>query len=139
MKTRLRISECTAEGYSPLSIHPGWQVAYLTTVPEHQLDDLINMEVHTQTDELFILLKGEAVLLTVDYDTQEKEFEAVAMKPFVMYDVPQGVWHNIAMAPDTLLLIVEKDYTHLHDVQYTPFDEEDKQMVCKMIQEALQQ
>lgn len=132
----IEISRCTSEGYSPLSIHDGWQVAYLTTVEQHQLDDLVNMEVHEQTDELFILLKGSAVLLSADYE-EEQKFQAVGMEPFVMYNIPQGVWHNIAMAPDTLLLIAEKDGTHLNDVQYMPFSKEDVKVVNELIQQAI--
>ena len=133
---QIEISRCTTEGYSPLSIHEGWQAAYLTTVSEHNLDDLVNMEVHQMTDELFILLKGGAVLLTAEYG-DEKKFQAVGMEPYVMYNIPKGVWHNIAMAPDTLLLIVEKDGTHLHDVRYTPFDGDDAEVVKGLIKTAI--
>lgn len=118
----------------PLSIHEGWQAAYLTTCEKHHFDDLENMEVHSQTDELFILLQGVAVLLEADYETGHPVFEALNMKPFVMYDVPQGVWHNIAMAPDTLLLIIEKDNTHLNDVAYRPFTTDDCAKVKKLME-----
>ena len=131
---KIRISSCNGEGYLPLSIHEGWQVAYLTTCEKHQLDDLENMEVHLRTDELFILLRGGAVLLEADYESKQPIFHALNMKPFLMYDVPQGVWHNIAMAPDALLLIVEKDGTHLNDVAYRDFSEEDRQVVNGMIE-----
>lgn len=132
--SKIRISTCDGEGYLPLSMHEGWQVAYLTTCEKHNLHDLENMEVHQHTDELFILLKGKACLLEADYEADEPVFEGICMKPFVMYDVPQGVWHNIAMAPDTLLLIVEKDGTHLNDVAYRDFSVEDRQVVNGMIE-----
>lgn len=134
--SKLRISECTQTGYSPLSMHEGWQVAYLTTCDKHNLDDLENMEVHEETDELFILLHGAAVLLTADYSSG-KVFEAEALKTDVLYDVPKGVWHNIAMAPDTLMLIVEKDGTHLNDVRYIPFEEDDFQVVNDLVKNAI--
>lgn len=118
----------------PLSMHEGWQVAYLTTCEKHNLHDLENMEVHQHTDELFILLKGKACLLEADYEADEPVFEALNMKPFIMYDVPQGVWHNIAMAPDTLLLIIEKDNTHLNDVAYRPFTADEYAKVKKLIE-----
>ena len=134
MMSKIRISSCNGEGYMSLSIHEGWQVAYLTTCEKHHLDDLENMEVHNQTDELFILLQGTSVLLEADYETGHPIFEALNMKPFVMYDVPQGVWHNIAMAPDTLLLIIEKDNTHLNDVAYRPFTADECAKVKKLIE-----
>ena len=110
---KIRISICEGEGYMPLSMHEGWQVAYLTTCEKHHLDDLENMEVHSQTDE------------------------ALNMKPFIMYDVPQGVWHNIAMGPDTLLLIIEKDSTHLNDVAYRPFTEKEYNLVNQLMENSM--
>ena len=134
---KIRISSCNGEGYLPLSIHEGWQVAYLTTCEKHQLDDLENMEVHLRTDELFILLRGGAVLLEADYESKQPIFHALNMKPFLMYDVPQGVWHNIAMAPGTLLLIIEKDNTHLNDVHYKLFSPKDRYEVNQLIKDSM--
>ena len=120
-------------GYKPVSMHQGWQMAYLTSCDKHNFDDLERMEVHRQTDELFILLKGKACLVEADYEGGEPVFDGVCMETFVLYNVPQGVWHNIAMAPDTLLLIVEKDGTHLGDVAYNYFREEDSRKMNELI------
>lgn len=46
-----------AEGYNPFLIREGWQVAQLNYLPGHGLDDMVDVEVHRQTDEAFILLR----------------------------------------------------------------------------------
>lgn len=103
-------------GYDPFLIRDGWQVAYLTAVDEHRLDDLVDMEVHEHTDEVFVALEGVGILLTADYSGSKSKIEAVRMEPGVVYNIPAGVWHNIAMADDAKVIIVEKSNTHLNDV-----------------------
>lgn len=133
----IEIIRSTSKGYSPVSIHDGWQVAYLTDVAKHYWDDLDKIEVHNHTDELFILLKGSSVLVTADGE-EKKQFQAVSMEPFIMYNIPMGVWHNIAMAPDTLMLIAEKSGTHLNDVRIVPLNADENKIVTETIMKALE-
>ncbi len=60
------------------------------------------------------IVNGEATCLA------EGEFwgKAVRMMHGVTYNIPSGVWHNIAMMPDDLVIILEKDNTHRTDVEY---------------------
>ncbi len=119
------------EGYNPFLIREGWQVAQLNYLPKHGFDDIDNVEVHQSTDEVFILFKGKAVLIAADI--QEMQFECVNMKPGVTYNIPAGVWHNIAMDKDAEMIIVEKSYTHKHDCDYKLLNEEEKQRLYQDI------
>ena len=72
-----------AEGYNPFLIRDGWQVAQLNYVPTHGLDDMVDVEVHRQTDEVFILFSGTAVLVAASVEGEEIDFECVRMTPGV--------------------------------------------------------
>ncbi len=106
------------EGYNPFLIRTGWQVAQLNYVPTHGLDDIDTIEVHHNTDEVFILLEGKAVLVSATVVQDDIRFEAITMRLGVTYNVPQGAWHNIAMDRSAKIIIVERDNTHKTDVQY---------------------
>ena len=41
----------------------------------------------------------------------------------VTYNIPAGMWHNIAMDKDAQLAIIEKDNTHLQDCTYLELKE----------------
>ncbi|HIW65480.1 MAG TPA: hypothetical protein H9879_04505 [Candidatus Alistipes intestinipullorum] len=110
-----------AEGYNPFLIRDGWQVAQLNYVPTHGLDDMVDVEVHRQTDEVFILFSGTAVLVAASVEGEEIDFECVRMTPGVTYNIPAGVWHNIGMSQDARMIIVERSGTHLEDCQHRPF------------------
>lgn len=106
------------EGYNPFLIRDGWQVAQLNYVAKHGLDDIDMVEVHQATDEVFILFKGEAILIAAEPDQEKLHFECIKMKPGVTYNIPAGTWHNIAMDQDVELIIVEKSDTHKQDCAY---------------------
>ena len=122
MNTDLIESYCHhGAGYEPFLIRPGWQVAQLKYMPELRADVITRVERHMQTDEVFILCKGHAMLVAGREGAAGLDFEAVSMEPGVTYNVPAGVWHNIVLTPDDLVSIVEKDHTHLTDVEYRDF------------------
>jgi len=126
-----------AEGYNPYLIRSQWQVAKLNYLDGHGLAQIGKMEVHRKTDEVFILLGGTAVLIASAQADGKGSFEVIKMAMGVTYNIPTGVWHNIAMAPDAQMIIVENNNTHLHDVTYTQLDEATRAALKQQINESL--
>lgn len=108
----MRLQEFYSEnpGYAPLLITEGWQVAQLNTSREQRPENIGDLEKHMRTDETFTLLEGSAVLITADEDG--KNLELTPMKAGRTYNVPRGIWHNIAMMEKTSVLITENAGTH---------------------------
>jgi len=106
------------EGYHPFLISEGWQVAQLNYLDELHIKNIKKIEVHFQTDEVFLLLKGKAVLILAEILEDEPIFELERMKSNVIYNVPKNTWHTIAMEEGSEVLIVEKSNTHLADFEY---------------------
>lgn len=119
------------EGYNPFFIREGWQVAQLNYQPMNGFDDIDKIEVHRNTDEVFILFKGKAVLIAAEPD--EMSFECVQMITGVTYNISAGTWHNIAMDKDAELIIVEKSDTHKQDCAYIGLDSEQRQKLYREI------
>lgn len=111
------------EGYSPYLITEGWQIAKLNWLPTHGFEDMIDLESHFETDEAFILLCGEGVLVCGEQTGEEYIFTLTKMTKGVTYNIPKGVMHNIGMSRDAEIIIVEKDNTHLNDVTHYPLSE----------------
>jgi ureidoglycolate hydrolase len=106
------------QGYHPFLIRDGWQVAKLNYLDELHINNIDKIEAHRQTDEVFVLLKGKALLILVEFQENIPIFEITSMKPSVTYNVPKDKWHNIAMDKGSEVLIIEKSNTHLNDVEY---------------------
>ena len=107
------------DGYNPFLITKQWQVAQLNFMPEIGFDAIDRVECHTKTDEVFILLKGSAILISASIEKKIIEFDLLRMNPGITYNVPAGIWHSIAMNREARVIIVENNNTHLNDVEYT--------------------
>lgn len=89
------------EGFQVVKQHEGWKIGYLRY--SDRFSKLGEMEKHLKTDEIHVLLQGEATLYT---DTEER-----LMEKNVAYNIPRGVWHHIVVSQDALVLVVENSNT----------------------------
>ena len=113
----LEIYDWSGEGFEPLVFTDKWQAALLNWEPLFDRANLDEIERHNHSDEVFVLLRGQAVLFT---RPEDGSLQAVEMAPGKIYNVPAGVWHNIVATRDVSFLIVENRDTHLHDTKIRP-------------------
>lgn len=126
------------QGYNPFLISDGWQVAQLNYMPGHGLDDMDDVEQHRQTDEVFILFCGTAVLVAAEVgEAGIVRFECEYMIPGMTYNIPAGTWHNIGMSPDAQMIIVERSSTHLNDCLHCPLSAGEIERLRRAVVEAL--
>lgn len=90
-----------------------------------------------KTDEAFILKKGIAVLIAAEVTTDKVKFEVVRMQEGLLYNIPKGMWHNIALSPDTEVFIIENSNTHLSDFEYHYLTEAQCQKLIEEIEKVL--
>ena len=97
-----------AEGFARLYENENWTVALKNAGPSNCREAVVTLERHNQTDELFLLLSGNAVMMegTVENETvtgiTEKKMESGCI-----YLIPHGVWHNTWMEPGAKFVIIE--------------------------------
>ena len=73
------------------------------------------MERHLETDEVFVLLQGEAGLLI------GKERLQIPLEIGKVCNVKKGIWHRVYMTPGAKVLIVENTNTGSHNTECWPF------------------
>lgn len=106
------------KGYHPFFISDGWQVAQLNYSDDQHIDNIKRVDVHLETDEIFVLMDGEAVLISASINNDTPTFSTELMKKGTIYNIPKNLWHNIAMKEGSEVLIVEKSNTHLNDYEF---------------------
>ena len=101
-------------GYKPAVKFEAWRVAYLRY--SEAFENVKKLERHNETDEVFVLLEGEATLIIGE------EQEKVPMIQGKIYNVLKGTWHAIKASEDAKVLIVENDNTTVENTDYIYFE-----------------
>jgi ureidoglycolate hydrolase len=122
----LDIQTYTAEGYKPLIDFNSWRVAYLNYIDELDPQNISFLEKHLETDEVFVLLKGEGVLFVGVKDETDPELTYFRMEPCKLYNVKKGAWHNIVLSKDATILLVENSDTGKSNSDYYYLSTEQK-------------
>jgi ureidoglycolate hydrolase len=103
----LEIREYRGIGYQPLIDFETWRVAILRWEQGLLPENISFMERHTQTDEVFVLLAGQATLLLGGNGDLVEEVYPQVMEMCRLYNVRQDAWHTILLSQDASVLIVE--------------------------------
>jgi len=109
----LEIREYTGEGYLPLIDYEQWRVAILRFIDELLPENLMEMQRHDETDEVFVLLQGKCILFLADGRDAVNTIYAEDMQPLKLYNVKCGSWHTHTLSKDAVVLIVENRDTTL--------------------------
>ena len=111
-KNYMDIYDYTEDNYKTVLKFEHWRVAYLNYGDKFSTDSLVRIERHMLSDEAFILLEGEATLVT------GTDLLRTKMETHKVYNVPKGEWHHILTTPGTRVLIVENSDTCADNTEY---------------------
>ncbi len=108
----LTVKQYEGAGYSPIIDYNSWRVAILNYIDELKPINLTSMDKHNETDEVFVLLKGE-VLLFIGENLKNSlgQIYGITLEPYKVYIVRRGVWHTHTLSKDASVLIIENQDT----------------------------
>ncbi|GHT14916.1 hypothetical protein AGMMS4956_13760 [Bacteroidia bacterium] len=133
----IEIYQHEKQGYNPFLITDRWQVALLNYAPAEALQAIDKLDVHHETDEVFVLLRGKSALIAADIKNGAIEYDVIDMQPNIVYNIPKNVWHKIAMQEGSQVLIVENNNTHIGDFEFYDLNEQQKQQLQKIVNETI--
>jgi ureidoglycolate hydrolase len=131
----LEIRDYQGEGYKPLVDYGEWRVAILRYLDGLHPERIDSMERHTETDEVFVLLSGQAILILGGRGEQLEETYSQCMEIGKVYNVKRSVWHTILLSSDASVLIVENRDTGGHNSEYAKISAENRLSIRKIAQE----
>ena len=111
----LEIFEHNGAGYNAVMNFESWRVAIANYADKLDEQRFNYVERHMLTDEVFVLLSGEATLVI------GKDLTRVKMECGKVYNVKLGVWHALNMTKDAKVLIVENHNTCRDNSEYYYF------------------
>jgi ureidoglycolate hydrolase len=125
----LEIREFTDPGYQPVIDFGEWRVAILNFIDEILPERIKSMERHNETDEVFVILKGQGVLFLGDGDSSIKKIYTQGMLPGKIYNVKRGIWHAVVLSRDGSVLIVENRNTSKENSNYSMLKPEQRRVI----------
>ena len=99
------------QGFFPVVFFGQWRVAVLNYCDIVEREKLYRLERHVETDEVFVLQKGQAWLILGGDAEIPGQIEAFPMEENVVYNICKGYWHHIIMTEDASVIIVENGDT----------------------------
>jgi hypothetical protein len=111
------IKKC-GSGFDTLHSFQGWKIAFISHASQY--GDLSVLKRHLETDEAFLLIKGDAKLYFSDGDENPSE---LLLEKEKLYVVKSGTWHHLKLSLDALLLAVENSNTTKENTETKNFNE----------------
>jgi len=128
----IEITKYEGEGYQPLIDYEKWRVAILNYCDELLPENIEKMQRHDETDEVFVLLKGECILFLADGNDTIGEITAVNMEPLKLYNIKKSVWHTHTLSEEAMVLIVENQDTALINSPEKQLNNTEKEKVINL-------
>ena len=104
----LEIINIEGKGFKPLKDYNGWRVAQLGY--DESINSLKNCKTlgrHPKTDEVFMIIQGEAFIITAGIEDEITALKAKKIEKNKLYVVKEKQWHAAVLKPRTKLLIIE--------------------------------
>jgi mannose-6-phosphate isomerase-like protein (cupin superfamily) len=114
-------------GFQPLVASHDWLVSILNWEPIFDLDKFGEVERHNNTDEVFVLTHGRAMLFT----SNDHELRIEEMIPGAVYNVLKGTWHNLLATRDASWIIVENQGTDNSNSEFRQLTESEKEQIIQ--------
>jgi ureidoglycolate hydrolase len=114
----LEIREFNGPGYQPVIDFSMWRVAILNYIDEIHPESIEKMERHNETDEVFVLIKGQGILFLGEGKERVVKIHPQVLEPSKIYNVKRGVWHSIVLSKAGSVLIVENMNTSGANSEY---------------------
>ena len=111
----LEIFEYSGEGYNRTMHFESWRVAIANFGEHFDKDRYQYLERHLLTDEVFVLLSGNASLVI------GLDFSKTQLETGKIYNVKKGIYHALLMDRDAKVLIVENHNTARENTEYYYF------------------
>ena len=129
----LEIRSHEGEGYQALVDYGSWRVAILRfqegLLPEHQS----SMERHMETDEVFVLTRGQGALILGGNGREAGPLFLQRMEIGKVYNIKCSSWHTVSLSRDASVVIVENQDTTRENSEYMEITGEQRRWIVEAL------
>ena len=91
------------KGFEVVFQNDNFKCAFITSAEQYSFGEVTKMKRHNESDEIFVLLSGSAIMLTFEDDA----FIETPLKENAAFNVTRGTWHYLAASDDAKIFVTE--------------------------------
>lgn len=129
LNSGVQIADAPLDGFHPIFDFGCWRTAITTGGPRQTLKAISNLSRHLETDEVFVLLKGNCTLFAAGNGEEFSDITAIPMEPCRVYNVTKGTWHARALDEGSVIFIVENRNTGTENSESRMLTKEQKRQI----------
>ena len=111
------------EGFEVVVQNPDFKCAFITASPQYAYGKVNALKRHNDSDEVFVLLSGNAVLLTKD--DADTHYQTTSLRLKTAHNVTKGTWHHLAVSADAVVFVAESGSMKRENTQTVHIDADD--------------
>lgn len=111
MKECMTILDSDKKGYAPIWDYETWRIAMILDTEDMHKENIKIMSKHMETDEVFVLLEGNANIYIGDGIDEFGKITKYEMVPGKAFNVRAGTWHATETLAGAKIYIVENRNT----------------------------
>lgn len=116
---KVEVFEHQGEGISCVYKNKEWLVSIKNWKPDNDINGVHHLEVHHETDEQFILMLGQAILISADREGDKfVNVELTKMEIGKVYNVPKEKWFYSITQKDTKMTYVQHADTSMENSDF---------------------
>ena len=117
-RTKFEILDSNIPAYSDLVKYKTWRIGVVNYSEKISIERKpLKIERHKESDEVFILVTGEAILYI------GKEQEMIMLERGKLYNVKKDTWHAITLSTRAKIFVVENSDTNSENTEYIFFED----------------
>jgi uncharacterized cupin superfamily protein len=134
----LQIHCYEGQGFQPQVVFKSWQVAILNYLDKIHPGRNNTMERHTETDEVFVLMKGKGTLIIGGNGPTVEGVYPQVMEIAKVYNVRANTWHTVLLSQDASVLLMEESNTVEENSEYTKLPDELHRQIMETAGESME-
>jgi hypothetical protein len=131
----LEIRSYEGAGYQPLIDYDKWRVAILRYCDELLPERISAMQLHNETDEIFVLLEGRCILFQGEGNNTITSITGIDLEPRKIYNVKLGAWHSHTLNNEASVLIVEHRDTTIQNSSKMILNDDQRRQIADITHE----
>ena len=126
--------DISGQGFSVLKDYKSWRIANLGyDEASNSINGIKTLGRHLETDEVFVLIRGYAYMITAGFDICSAQLEVEKLEEGKIYTIKEKQWHGALLKPDSMLLIIENENTSELNSEVQLLNENEKLRILNIV------